>query len=170
MANNLPAGHAGWGLPGLLSPARWSCEQYPQLDPVPWRIWLESTQRAAMTGLRQRLGARGEDLAEQMLEEAGMVIVDRNWRCREGEIDLVALDEVQGVSTLVFCEVKLRRGIGFGSPLEAVTATKVRRLRQTAAAWLRAHPTIGARIRIDVIGLLARPNQPVQIMHVQGVE
>lgn len=123
-----------------------------------------------MTGLRQRLGARGEDLAEQVLREAGMVIVDRNWRCREGEIDLIALDEVDGASTLVFCEVKLRRGSGFGSPLEAVTAQKVRRLRRTVAAWLRAHPVAGARVRIDVIGLLARPDQPVQIMHVRGVE
>lgn len=123
-----------------------------------------------MTGLRQRLGARGEDLAEQVLREAGMVIVDRNWRCREGEIDVIALDEVDGASTLVFCEVKLRRGSGFGSPLEAVTAQKVRRLRRTVAAWLRAHPVAGARVRIDVIGLLARPDQPVQIMHVRGVE
>lgn len=123
-----------------------------------------------MTGLRQRLGARGEELAEQVLLDAGMAIVDRNWRCREGEIDLIAVDEVSGTSTIVFCEVKLRRGNGFGSPLEAVTFEKVRRLRRTAAAWLREHPAVGIEIRIDVIGLLATPDQPMQVMHVRGVE
>ena len=120
--------------------------------------------------MRQRLGARGEDLAEQVLLDAGMVIIDRNWRCREGEIDLIALDDEQGESTVVFCEVKLRRGIGFGDPLESITAEKVRRLRRTAAAWLRAHPSSGIRIRLDAIGLLAVPGRDVEINHVKGVE
>jgi putative endonuclease len=123
-----------------------------------------------MSGLRQRLGARGEELAERVLLDAGMAIVDRNWRCREGEIDLIAVDEVGGKSTVVFCEVKLRRGRGFGSPLEAVTFEKVRRLRRAAAAWLREHPVAGMEIRIDVIGLLAIPDQPIQVTHVRGVE
>lgn len=123
-----------------------------------------------MTGLRQRLGAHGEELAEQVLLDAGMVIVDRNWRCRAGEIDLIAVDEVGDTTTIVFCEVKLRRGSGYGSPLEAVTFEKVRRLRRTAAAWLREHPVVGMAIRIDVIGLLAPPGEPMQVMHVRGVE
>jgi putative endonuclease len=123
-----------------------------------------------MSGLRQRLGAHGEELAEQVLLDAGMAIVDRNWRCREGEIDLIAVDEVDETSTIVFCEVKLRRGNGYGHPLEAVTFEKVRRLRRTAAAWLRAHPVIGMEIRIDVIGLLAIPGESMQVVHVRGVE
>lgn len=123
-----------------------------------------------MSVLRQRLGAHGEDLAEQVLLKAGMVIIDRNWRCREGEIDLIALDDEQGESTLVFCEVKLRRGTGFGDPLESITAEKVRRLRRTAAAWLRAHPGTGVRIRLDAIGLLATPGRDVEINHLKGVE
>ena len=123
-----------------------------------------------MTGLKQRLGAHGEALAEQVLLDAGMVIVDRNWRCREGEIDLIAADEVDGLATMVFCEVKVRRGLGFGSPLEAVTYEQVRRLRRTAAAWLREHPVVGVGIRIDVIGLLALPDEPLLVLHVRGVE
>jgi putative endonuclease len=123
-----------------------------------------------MTGVRQRLGAHGEELAEQVLQDAGMVVIDRNWRCREGEIDLIAVDETDGLTTMVFCEVKLRRGVGYGSPLEAVTYEKVRRLRRTAAAWLREHPVVGVGIRIDVIGLLAIPGEPLQVMHVRGVE
>ncbi len=84
--------------------------------------------------------------------EHGYSVLARNWRCGEGEIDLVLLDP--GRSTVVFCEVKTRRSSTFGSPLEAVTATKQRRLRRLATRWLAENRSVdrtrGAALRFDV--------------------
>ncbi|HYX97629.1 MAG TPA: YraN family protein, partial [Geodermatophilus sp.] len=71
------------------------------------------------------LGARGERIAAAHLTDSGLRVLDRNWRCREGELDIVARDG----DTLVFCEVKTRRAVGFGHPVEAVGHAKQRRLR-----------------------------------------
>ncbi|HEY4409495.1 MAG TPA: YraN family protein [Acidimicrobiia bacterium] len=81
---------------------------------------------------RLDLGARGEDLAAAWYTERGYTVLARNWRCREGELDLVAV-RGRGV---VFCEVKTRTGSGFGIPAEAVTREKQRRLRRLATRWL----------------------------------
>ena len=91
-----------------------------------------SASRTVKRGVRNAVGAWGEDLAARHLVEQGMVILDRNWRCDLGELDLVARHE----GTLVVCEVKTRRGEGFGSPAEAVTWRKAARLRRLAARWL----------------------------------
>ena len=80
------------------------------------------------------LGRRAESLAAAWYEEQGWRIVDRNWRCSYGEIDLVAHDG----DTLVFCEVKARSGDLFGAPEEAVTPVKRSRVRRAARAWLAA--------------------------------
>src|SRR3954447_15043608 len=88
----------------------------------------------SMTKARQALGALGERIAEQALVAKGMVVVDRNWRCTEGEVDLILRDGDE----VVFCEVKTRRTSTFGTPAEAVVAGKVRRLRRLAAHWLAA--------------------------------
>src|SRR5919201_532452 len=87
---------------------------------------------------RLELGRLGEALAAARLEAAGLRIVARNWRCREGEIDLVAA----GPGLLVFCEVKTRRGHGYGSPAAAVTHAKQARLRRLAAAYLATSPAV----------------------------
>lgn len=105
-----------------------------------------------------------------MLTEAGMLVIDRNWRCREGEIDLIAIDRVDGDSILVFCEVKYRTGTGFGTPLESITPEKVRRLRRAVARWLAERRVATRRIRLDAIGLLDVPGQELQITHVRGIE
>jgi len=77
--------------------------------------------------------------------------VERNWRCRDGELDLV----VRKGRTLVFCEVKTRRSLSFGSPAEAVTATKRARIRRLAARWLAERSTAApGRIRFDVVAVL----------------
>ena len=76
---------------------------------------------------RQALGARGEDLAVAELRRQGMEVLARNWRCRLGEIDVIASEVVGGRRTVVFCEVKCRSGLGFGDPLEAITWAKLRR-------------------------------------------
>jgi putative endonuclease len=79
-------------------------------------------------------------------------VLDRNWRCREGELDLVLAKS----STVVFCEVKTRRGDSYGAPFEAVTHTKQRRLRVLAARWLDGNPQRGAQLRFDVASVTAR--------------
>jgi len=95
---------------------------------------------------RRRLGVAGEDAVARWYEAAGYEVVDRNWRCRDGELDLVAL---RG-DTLVFCEVKTRASTKFGAPFEAVTATKQRRLRNLALRWLAEHGTHRSTLRFDV--------------------
>jgi putative endonuclease len=97
------------------------------------------------------LGRRGEQLAVEHLTAQGYTIVDRNWRCPIGEIDIVAR---QG-GTAVVVEVKTRSGVGFGHPLDAVTPRKLARLRRLAGAWCAAHPGEGVTLRIDVIGVTA---------------
>ena len=78
------------------------------------------TTGAATAAMRQALGAYGEELAARHLRERGLVVLDRNWRCPLGEIDLVLRDG----DTLVVCEVKTRSGVGYGTPHEAVTPAK----------------------------------------------
>lgn len=110
-------------------------------------------------------GRHGEALAARWLEDRGLRVVDVNWRCREGEIDVVALDGDE----VVVVEVKTRRGTGWGHPLEAVTPTKMARLRRLAGAWLEAHPGTGRRVRIDVVGVvLGRAPGDVEVSHVRG--
>ena len=118
---------------------------------------------------RQALGTRGEDLAAAELERQGMVILDRNWRCRVGEIDIVAMDLGAGNRSLVFCEVKCRAGLGFGSPLEAITYAKVRKLRQLAGEWLAASDITAQRIRIDAVGVVLLPHEEPQLTHLRGI-
>ena len=104
-------------------------------------------------------------MAERYLTERGLRVVDRNWRCARGELDLVVRDG----ECLVFCEVKTRRTERFGSPVEAVHPRKAARLRRLAAAWLQDHAEHPARIRIDVIGILRPPHGKAVLRHVQGV-
>jgi putative endonuclease len=111
------------------------------------------------------LGARGEQLAADHLAQLGYAILERNWRCSTGEIDIVARD---GDET-VFVEVKTRSGTAFGHPLEAITAAKLARLRRLAGAWCEAHPGSGGRIRIDAIAVIAPGGAPAQLDHLQWV-
>ena len=114
----------------------------------------------------RQVGDDGEQLARGHLEALGWQVVDRNWRCRHGELDLVARDEH---GELVFCEVKTRRTARFGSPLEAVDAAKARRLRRLAWAWLAAHEERSAAFRIDLIGILAPTAGPIRLEHLRAV-
>ncbi|USQ75190.1 YraN family protein [Ornithinimicrobium cryptoxanthini] len=111
------------------------------------------------------IGEYGEDLACEYLEGLGYEIVDRNWRCDQGELDIVARDG----GCLVFCEVKTRRSTQFGSPVEAVTVRKAMRLRRLAVSWLRAHSARVDEVRIDVIGVLRRGSAPPEIEHLRDV-
>lgn len=112
-------------------------------------------------------GRWGEDLAVRHLELMGLTVLDRNWRCRSGEIDIVAADLRSG--TVIICEVKTRTTEDFGSPLAAVTPRKLRRLRALAAEWLREHEERPRDVRIDVIGIVLGSSGTPALEHLRGV-
>ena len=103
-----------------------------------------------MTDARRVVGQNGEHAAAAWYADAGYEILDRNWRVREGELDLVVRDP----RTIVFCEVKTRRSDAFGLPAEAVGARKQLRIRKLAGRWLSEHNTAGANLRFDVAAVL----------------
>lgn len=92
------------------------------------------------------VGRIGEDAAAEFYSEHGYSIAGRNWRCKHGELDVIAIIG----STVVFCEVKCRTGDMFGSPAEAVTPAKQARLRILAAAWLESNRQRFETVRFDV--------------------
>ena len=98
---------------------------------------------------RKELGRRGEDAAARYLERVGMEVAARNWRCPAGEIDVVAWDE----GVLVLCEVKTRRSLRAGTPEEAVSPTKQRRLARLARAYLAEHGSRVHQVRFDVVAI-----------------
>ena len=139
---------------------------------------------AARSGARsnQSTGAFGEEVAARRLQDQGLEILDRNWHCRWGEIDIVAVERIDGQRRLVFCEVKTRTGRGYGSPLESITFAKMQRLRRLAGHWLEAHGgrsdrSPGSRrsewsdIRIDAIGVVLdfKGAAEPEITHVRAV-
>lgn len=108
------------------------------------------------------MGAWGEDLALRYLIKHGYRLVERNYRTRRGEIDLILRNE----GTLVFVEVKLRRGTGFGDPLEAVTPRKQATLRYLAERYLADREPDFDTVRFDVVGILAS-REGLRINHVE---
>src|SRR3954449_4202957 len=100
-----------------------------------------------MTVSRRELGIAGEDAAAAWYEANGYEVLARNWRCRDGELDLV----VRRNRTIVFCEVKARTSNAFGAPAEAVNHLKRQRLRVLAAKWLDDSPVRPREIRFDVV-------------------
>jgi putative endonuclease len=114
---------------------------------------------------KDALGKYGEELAARRLAVTGLVILDRNWRCDLGEIDIVARDG----SDLVVCEVKTRRSDAFGAPLEAVSGRKIRRMRSLALRWLEQKNVNPKVIRFDVVGIVQPLVGPPQITHIRGV-
>lgn len=116
------------------------------------------------------LGSYGERMAVRYLTDKGLAVLEQNWRCDLGEIDIVARDG----GCLVVCEVKTRRSTTFGQPIEAVDHRKLARLRRLAAAWLAERRAVGspvpgvAGIRVDVVGVLRPRRGPCRIEHVVG--
>ncbi|MCP9209442.1 YraN family protein [Streptomyces cucumeris] len=115
---------------------------------------------------RGALGRYGEDVAVRRLAEAGMTVLERNWRCRDGEIDIVALD----AGALVVCEVKTRRAGSYEHPMAAVRPGKAERLRLLAERWLERHggPPPGG-VRIDLVGVVLPHRGAPVVEHVRGV-
>ncbi|WP_203579644.1 YraN family protein [Microbacterium hibisci] len=114
------------------------------------------------------LGRAGEDRAARYFEERGFTVLARNWRCRDGEIDLVVADRM----TVAVVEVKTRRGEGFGHPFEAIDARKRVRLWRLAVAWASAHRDLvqGRRLRIDAVGLTGATVEAARLEHLVDVE
>jgi putative endonuclease len=110
------------------------------------------------------VGKYGERVALQHLEDAGFEILARNWRCPDGEIDIVARDR----DVLVICEVKTRSGVGFGLPAEAITRKKADRLRLLACRWLQQHPAGGADVRFDVVSVLRAQRGAAVVEHLRA--
>ena len=102
---------------------------------------------------RQELGRWGEDRVVRWYRRHGFEILERNWRCRHGELDVI----VRRGSVVAVCEVKTRSSLAFGTPAEAVGWQKQRRIRRLAAQWLSEHERRGAvQVRFDVAEVVGR--------------
>jgi putative endonuclease len=117
-----------------------------------------------MAGARQVLGTLGEQAAARELERSGYQILDRNYRVRGGELDIVC----ERGGTLVFCEVKTRTTAVFGPPEEAVTFGKQQRIRRLALEYLRRARRAASTIRFDVISVTVSEGQVVGLRHIIG--
>ncbi|MDO4540494.1 MAG: YraN family protein [Syntrophomonadaceae bacterium] len=113
--------------------------------------------------IKQALGRQGEELAASYLQAQGYLILTRNYRCREGEIDIIC--EVG--RTLVFVEVKTRRSLTFGSPEEAVTLRKQDTIRRVAMHWLREQQMYRRDLRFDVVSILLTGEEP-KLSHIKN--
>ena len=115
---------------------------------------------------RRALGAYGEDVAARLLTgEHGMVLLDRNWHCAEGELDLVLRDG----DTLVACEVKTRRSTACGSPHEAVDTVRLERLHRLVWRWAEEHGLRPEKVRVDLVAVLRPSRGPAVAEHVEGL-
>ena len=119
------------------------------------------------TESRAEIGALGEQVAVDHLRGMGLRILARNWRCRYGELDVIAVDDA--ACAVVFVEVKTRTGEQFGGVAEAVTPAKVRRLRRLAGLWLAQQSGHWAAVRIDVVAVRIGRRRTPEITHIQGV-
>lgn len=115
--------------------------------------------------VKDAVGRFGEQLATEVLVAHGFVLVERNWRCADGELDIIA---VEGL-TLVFVEVKTRSSLAYGDPAEAVNPAKAARLRRLAVRWLAEHPDRHwPELRFDVVAVVrCAPGGPT-VRHIRG--
>lgn len=111
------------------------------------------------------VGRYGEKVAVDHLERSGLVVLARNWRCKYGEIDIVAMDG----DCIVAVEVKTRRSLAFGHPVEAVTRDKAARVRRLLSQWLRDHDVRPHLVRVDVVSVVRPRSGPAEVMHLRGV-
>lgn len=110
------------------------------------------------------LGRRGEDHAAAYLADRGLILLSRNWRCREGELDLVVTDG----ELLIFCEVKTRTTDDHGDPAEYVTPEKILRIRRATRAWLRRYPPGTCDVRFDVLAITWPTEGEPELRHIRG--
>jgi putative endonuclease len=115
--------------------------------------------------VKDAVGRYGEQLAVDRLVADGLTVIERNWRCADGEIDIVAREG----DTLAFVEVKTRSSIAFGDPAEAVGRVKAARLRRLAVRWLVEHPDPHwPQVRFDVVAVVRRGPDGPTVRHLRG--
>ncbi|MBM0124877.1 YraN family protein [Pimelobacter simplex] len=114
---------------------------------------------------RRAIGAYGEDVAVRHLTGLGMVLLERNWRCADGEVDVLLRDG----ATLVVCEVKTRTSLVAGTPHEAISAAKLDRLRRLGERWVLERGIRPDGIRVDLVAVLRPPRGPAVVDHVRGL-
>jgi putative endonuclease len=123
--------------------------------------------------VKDAVGRFGEQVAADHLHADGLMILERNWRCRSGELDIVALDG----SALVFIEVKTRSSLAFGSPAEAIDQAKIKRIRRLAMLWIgerragdanRDTAAYWASVRFDVISVVRRARGGLDVEHLRS--
>jgi len=115
---------------------------------------------------RQALGAYGEQVAERhLVSELGMTLLDRNWRCGAGEIDLVLRDQ----DVLVVCEVKTRTSLSHGTPHEAITDAKLARLHELGSLWAASRGLGPLPTRVDLVAVMRPRRGPAVVEHVAGL-
>ncbi len=115
-----------------------------------------------MLNRRQKFGKTGEDLAETYLKQKGFTILERNYRTKIGEIDIIAKEN----TTVVFIEVKARSSSAYGSPKSAVDYRKQKKISMIASQYLKQNRTRNQRSRFDVVSVKQAPNEPAEIEHV----
>jgi putative endonuclease len=120
---------------------------------------------AAPVRAKDALGRIGEDLAARHLEDEGLVVLERNWRCDIGEVDIMAREG----SVLVVCEVKTRSSLRHGSPFEAITERKLHRLERLGMRWMRERGVRPTSMRVDVVSVLRPTRGQTVIEHVRGL-
>jgi putative endonuclease len=120
---------------------------------------------AATYAHRKALGDYGERLAVRELQRLGLAVLDRNWRCGQGEIDIVA----EHGDELVVCEVKTRTSDRYGSAVQAITEQKAARLHRLGLSWARDHQRTCDRLRVDVVTVLLAPRTPACVTHYPGL-
>ncbi len=111
------------------------------------------------------LGRRGEAVAADYLTQLGLRVIDRNWKCPSGEIDIVAIDR----GTLVVVEVKTRSSLDYGHPFEAINAAKLARLYALASQWARAHDLRFSGFRVDAVAVLDTGVDAPRVEHLRAV-
>jgi putative endonuclease len=126
---------------------------------------MTSTTEAVSSARHLTLGRYGERVAARHLTDQGMVLLDRNWRCQAGEIDLVLRDG----DVLVVCEVKTRTSDDRGTPHEAITAEKLDRLKRLGLLWSEAHGVQPPDLRIDLVAVHPQRRGPALVEHVPGL-
>jgi putative endonuclease len=112
-----------------------------------------------------RTGERGEALAARYLADQGLTVLSKNWRCPEGELDLVLTDG----TTLVVCEVKTRTTDNYGPPAAAVDDPKAARIRRLTRRWRADHGVPHVPTRYDIVAILWPPGDVPKVSHLRGV-
>ncbi|MGI8422627.1 MAG: YraN family protein [Chloroflexota bacterium] len=115
--------------------------------------------------MKRATGDFGEDLAAHYLQQAGLTVLDRNFRCQAGEIDLIAQDQTE----LVFVEVRTRSGSAFGTPEDSVTARKRRKMAECALSYLAEHQARGRPWRVDLVAVELDNGRVVRVAHYKHV-